>query len=346
MYRKKDKNVQKEIKFVCFEDLVPKSHILRDIDKAIDFDFIYDEVKCLYKDEEWGKPGIDPVSLFKIVFIQYLFGIRSMRQTIKEIEVNNAYRWFIGFDLFESIPHFTTFGKNYSRRFKDTDVFERVFYHILEEAVRCGFVDASAIFVDGTHVKASANKKKNTKTEIENEVRDYQEALNREINAQREEHGKKPFDFDDHDDDDTPSPTKEITASTTDPECGLFHKGEHEKQFAYVSNTACDKNAFVLGFTVAPGNKHDSSTFNDVFEPVAERFPEIEAVAVDAGYKTPAIAKAIIDKGIHPCMPKTGHKTKAGFFKKYDYVYDEENECFLCPNDKILKFSIVNRDGY
>ncbi len=107
-----------------------------------------------------------PSVFFKIVFIQYLFGIRSMRQTIREIGVNVAYRWFIGYDLFEKIPHFSTFGKNYSRRFQGTDIFERVFLRILEKAVKCGFVDASAIFIDGTHIKANANKRKNTKEEI------------------------------------------------------------------------------------------------------------------------------------------------------------------------------------
>ena len=70
---------------------VPRDHLLRKIDRAINFDFIYEEVKDLYSATEWGKPGIDPVSLFKIVLIQHLYGIRSMRQTIKEIEVNMAY---------------------------------------------------------------------------------------------------------------------------------------------------------------------------------------------------------------------------------------------------------------
>ena len=59
---------------------MPENHLLRAIDKAIDFSFIYEEVEGLYSEK--GRPGIDPVSLFKIVFIQYLFGIRSMRQTI------------------------------------------------------------------------------------------------------------------------------------------------------------------------------------------------------------------------------------------------------------------------
>jgi len=160
MYVKRNKEELKQLKVISIEDLVPQDHILRQIEASIDFSFIYDEVKGLYSDIEWGKPGIDPVSLFKIVFIQYLFGIRSMRQTIKEIEVNMAYRWFIGYDLNEKIPHFSTFGKNYTRRFKDTDVFERIFKHILEEAIRVGFVDTSAVFIDGTHIKASANKRK------------------------------------------------------------------------------------------------------------------------------------------------------------------------------------------
>ena len=126
MYRKKNRELQSQIQFISLEDLVPKDHILRAIDRAIDFSFIYDEVEGLYSSYEAGRPGIDPVSLFKIVFIQYLFGIRSMRQTIKEINVNVAYRWFIGYGLTEPIPHFSTFGKNYVRRFKDTDIFEHI----------------------------------------------------------------------------------------------------------------------------------------------------------------------------------------------------------------------------
>ena len=97
---------RKQLSICCIEDLVPKDHILRKIDKAIDFNFIYDLVKDKYS-EDTGRPSIDPVVLFKIVFIQYLFGIRSMRQTIKEIEVNAAYRWFLGYDWNDPIPHFT-----------------------------------------------------------------------------------------------------------------------------------------------------------------------------------------------------------------------------------------------
>ncbi len=234
MYRKKDKSKQRQLQMLCIEDLVPQDHMLREIEDAIDWSFIYEEVKGLYKEAEWGNPGIDPVVLFKIVFIQYLYGIRSMRQTIKEIEVNVAYRWFIGYDLTEPIPHFSTFGKNYKRRFEGTDIFERIFRHILEEAVKCGFVDASAIFIDGTHIRANANKKKYVKEVVAVEAKRYQKELDEEINRDREEHGKKPL-KDQKDDDGGDNnesngttgggETKEITKSTSDPECCLFHKG-------------------------------------------------------------------------------------------------------------------------
>lgn len=343
LYVKKSRINQKQIQFLCLEDLVPEKHLVRDIDRAINFNFIYDEVKGLYSEIDWGKPGIDPVSLFKIVFIQYLFGIRSMRQTIKEIEVNMAYRWFIGYDIGETIPHFSTFGKNYSRRFKDTDVFERIFARILQEAVRCGFVDASAVFIDGTHIKASANKNKATNELVEKQAKQYQQQLEEEINKDRESHGKKPLKNDDPSD---PPVMKNSKQSKTDPESGLFHKGEHEKCFAYVANTACDRHNFILDYEVGAGNIHDSRMFDGIYHRLIEDFPEIEVVAVDAGYKIPWIMKQLIDSGRIPAVPYKRPMTKEGYFKKYEYVYDEYYDCILCPGLQVLPYSTTNREGY
>jgi hypothetical protein len=104
-----------------------------------------------------------------------------------------AYRWFIGYGMTEKIPHFSTFSKNYTRRFKDSDIFEKIFIHILEEAVMSGYVDARNIFIDGTHIKASANKNKKVKVQITADAKAYQEQLEKEIALDREAHGKKPL---------------------------------------------------------------------------------------------------------------------------------------------------------
>lgn len=73
------------------DDLVPQGHLLRIIDKAIDWSFIYGLVAETYSADN-GRPRMNPVMLIKIPFIQHLYGIKSMRQTCSEIEVNVAYR--------------------------------------------------------------------------------------------------------------------------------------------------------------------------------------------------------------------------------------------------------------
>ena len=161
---KKDEKTRTQIKLLCLEDLVPKEHLVRKIDKTIDFSFIYDEVKDLYSDI--GRDCIEPVSLIKIALVQYLFCIKGMRQTIKELEVNLAYRWFCVFSITSHVPHFSNFGKNHSRRFKDNTIFENIFNKILLQAVQNGFVNTKAIFMDSTHIKASANKKKKVEYEV------------------------------------------------------------------------------------------------------------------------------------------------------------------------------------
>lgn len=339
MLRKTSLDGRTQISLVSLEELVPEDHLVRKIDQAIDFSFIYDLVEDLYCEDN-GRPSIDPVVLIKIVLIQYLFGIRSMRQTIKEIETNVAYRWFIGYDFSQPIPHFSTFGKNYVRRFKDTNVFEQIFMRILEEAVRHGFVDPQVLFIDATHVKANANKNKYVTKVIQEQVKSYQKQLEEEINQDRIAHGKKPLEKK------SEVPVKEVRISTTDPESGLFVKGEKERVFAYSFHTACDRNGFVLGARVTAGSVHDSLVFEELLDEVCATFGKPEAVAVDAGYKTPYIAKRLLEDEIRPVMPYTRPHTKEGFFRKHQYVYDEYYDCYICPNNEILSYETTTREGY
>ena len=345
MLNEKSEDNRKQISFCCMDDLVPKDHILRKIEKAIDFSFIYDLVKDKYS-EDTGRPSIDPVVLFKIVFIQYLFGIRSMRQTIKEIEVNAAYRWFLGYDWNDPVPHFTTFGKNYSRRFEGTDIFEQIFARILLEAVKLKYVNPKAVFIDSTHIKASANRNKKMKVQVQVEAQHYHKELMEEINKDREAHGKKPFDDDGPGKGGGTGKTKETKKSTTDPECGIFHKGEHEKCFAYTAHTACDRHNFILGMELSPANVHDSVMFKSIYDKVKVVFPEIKYVVADAGYKIPYICKQILDDHRIPVLPYKRPMSKEGYFKPYQYVYDEYYDCVLCPNNQVLHYSTTNRAGY
>ena len=114
--------------------------------------------------------------------------------------------------------------------------------------------------------------------------------------------------------------------------------------FAYTVETACDKHGWILGYTVNPGNLHDSRTFKGLYDRIKNI--GIHTIIADAGYKTPAIAKLLLDDGIQPLFPYKRPMTKDGFFRKQEYAYDEYNDCYICPNDKVLHYSTTNKEGY
>lgn len=74
----KEKGCREAVEIVCIDDLVPKDHLLRKIDKAVDFSYLYTIVEGLYSEK--GRPSVDPVVLFKIVLVQHVFGIASLRR--------------------------------------------------------------------------------------------------------------------------------------------------------------------------------------------------------------------------------------------------------------------------
>lgn len=161
---RKEKIERNTLEFVSTEHLVPQEHLLRKIDAAIDFTHIYDFVEELYCKDN-GRPSIDPVVLFKMVLIQHLFGIPSLRRTVEEINMNIAYRWFLGYLIGEQLPHFATISYNFRHRFSE-DTIEKVFTWILFEADHSGYLSPEVVFLDATHIKANANINKKMKQAI------------------------------------------------------------------------------------------------------------------------------------------------------------------------------------
>lgn len=323
---------------ISLDALVPKNHLVRKIDKSLSFDFICPIVESTYS--TIGRPSVDPVVLVKLVFIQYLLGIRSMRQIIKEVETNLAYRWFLGLSLIDKVPHFSTFGKNYARRFRETDLFEQIFIIILEQAVDARFIHEEILYMDSTHIKANANKRIFTREMAHKEAILYQKQLEEEINESRIAEGKRPFGSI------IRQEVVERKISVADPESGYYVKTEREKQFAYSAHTVCNENGFVLDVMITPGNLHDSRMLVPQIKRVKSRGFSFYSVAADAAYKTPWNAKYLIDRKLRPIFPYTRPKGSKERFKKKDFDYDPYYNWYLCPNDQAFQFRTITRDGY
>ena len=116
--------------WVTIDELVPENDPLRLIEEAVDFSFIYDEVRDLYCADN-GRPGVDPVVLIKYLLIGFLCRIVSEREIERQIRVNMAYRWFLGLDIGERVPDHSTISQNRRRRFNGKEVYRRLFERIL-----------------------------------------------------------------------------------------------------------------------------------------------------------------------------------------------------------------------
>lgn len=336
------------------EELVPKEHLVRKLDACMDFRFIEDEVENLYS--VFGRKSIPPVVLFKLIIINKVFGINSMRRTCEECKVNLAYRWFLGLSMEDTIPNYSTWSKNYKRRYSGSDIFNKIFEKILGQAIEYDFIDMEAVFYDGTHQKANANKRKVEDAEVEITTKYYKEELLNEVNNERIKHNQKKLksleneeiEFNDETgEEETKIKTKHIKKSKTDPDSGHYHKGEHEQCFAYTHNVCCDKNGFVIDKVTTAGNVHDSTSFKSLREKVMEKYKDkIKYETLDAGYKTPAICREIIEDGKLPLMPYIRPRGKKGMFNKTKFGYNEENDFYICPNNKKLEYSTTDKRGY
>ena len=333
---------QSSLEFVCIDELVPSDHLLRNIDKTIDFSFIHDLVKDYYCADN-GRPALDPTLLFKLLFIGYLFGIRSERQLIREVQVNVAYRWFLGLNLTDKIPDASTLSQNRRRRFNESPVYQEIFDEIVCQAIKRKLVSGRVIYTDSTHLKASANKGKWIKQEAEVSRKEYLESLDKAVEEDRLVHGKKPLPPQ------SKAPeTKAIKQSTTDADSGYMVRDGKPKGFLYLDHRSVDGKANIItDVHVTAGNVHDSIPYLSRLDRQKERFGfEIEAVGLDAGYFTAPICKGLDDGSIFGVISYRRPNSVKGHFYKREYHYDAVNDEYRCPAGERLIYATTSRDGY
>lgn len=339
---KKKTPQQTELEMVTIASLVPSDHLLRKIDAAIDFSFIRDRVAHLYCPDN-GRPALDPVVLFKMLFIGYLFGVRSERQLMREIQVNVAYRWFLGLRLTDKVADASTLSQNRRRRFADSTIYQDIFDEIVLRAVKGGLVDGSVLYTDSTHLKANANKNKYDLALVSKSRADYLEALDEAIAADRAAHGKKPLKQKAREPD-----IKETKVSRTDAEAGYMVRDGKPKGFFYLDHRTVDrKHAIITDSFVTPGNVHDSIPYLGRLDRQRDRFGfDVRAVGLDAGYSTAGICKGLEDRGIEGVIGYSRPTHRDGYLRKRDFAYDRQSDGYRCPEGQLLAYATTNREGY
>ena len=340
---KKPEVQQQELEWVSIDALVPEKHLLRKVDQVVDFSFIRDRVKHLYCEDN-GRPALDPVVLFKLLLLGYLYGVRSERQLMREVEVNVAYRWFLGLKLRDTVPDASTLSQNRRRRFAESTIYQEIFDQIVLLAVNKGLASGAVLYTDSTHLKANANKNKFDLAQVQVKPQEYLAALEAAITEDRAEHGKKPL----KDKPEAEPETKEIKVSRTDKDSGYMVRDGKPKGFFYLDHRTVDgRHAIITDTHVTPANVHDSVPYLGRLDRQRERFGfSIRAVGVDAGYAAAAITQGLEERNIYGVIGYRRGTHRDGCFYKREYHYDEKLDVYICPNGQLLSYRTTNREGY
>ncbi|MCL2436684.1 MAG: IS1182 family transposase [Clostridiales bacterium] len=332
---------------ITIEDFVPQNHLLRKIEAAVDFSFVYDEMREYYCPNN-GRPSTDPVQLVKYLLIGFLYNINSEREIEIEIQGSMPYRWFMGLNFDDKVPNHSTISQNRRRRFNGTNVYRRMFERILTICIEKGLVDGKVILTDSTHVRANASRQSEIKVVVEKEAAYYMGRLDKYEAAEREKlesegkiMPKKPGDKQD-----APPKLIERRVSTTDPDAGFLKRPGKPLGMHYLDHQSIDaKKGIIVDVTVTRGNVSDVAPYLDRIDYIRENIGlQVEAVGVDSVYDVGLVHQELSDKNIEVYTPKLKEEFNyKSEFTRLDFQYNQEDDEFICPAGNALPLKRLQR---
>jgi transposase len=289
--------------FVSVEKLIPKNHILRLVDRYVDFSFVDKLVEHTYSDTT-GCPAKDPELIIRIITIGYLFGL-SERKLFEELNMHAAYRWFCNLGFNDKAPDRSTLNKLKNHRWARDGIFGNILQCIVLQCVEAGLVSGKHIAVAGTKIRANASIKSFEPIVVEVEPGEYFNRLKLKSVTERHKNTKThPEDKDFH----SKKLSNETHRSTTDPDSRLYKKSKgQEASLSYIGNNLIDtKSRVTLATKVTqPGITTEVDAALDMLDSLENTTlsKNIDTLAADSGYGSTLLTTNLFERGITPHIP-------------------------------------------
>ena len=306
------------------DDVVPQDHLLRDIDRLLDFTELREHLAPYYS--HTGRPSVDPELMIRMMLIGYCLGIRSDRLLCEEVKLNLAYRWFCKLSINDKVPDHSTFSKNRHGRFREAEAFRFVFEQVLKRCMDEGLIGGEGFAVDASVVKADASRQKHH--EDDDDWGGGSRAINEYLDAM------------DTQDPPTVTPAKKV--SQTDPMARWTAAPGGPAYYAYSTNYLVDTEAgIIIDVEATPALRtQEVQSTKVMIERVKDRFNlDTKKLIGDTAYGTAAFLGWMVnEKGIEPHVPVWDKGKRAdGTFSRSAFIFDEDNDRYTCPNGKQLK---------
>ena len=315
------------------EDQVPENHLLRMIDRHVSFDVVREKLRASYS--ETGRPSIDPEVLLRILLLGYLYGITSERKLVEELRMHLAWRWFTGLGFDQEIPNHSTFSKNRHGRFQESNLFQELFEHIVEQCIAVGLVEGAQMSVDGSFVMASASHHSRISREQLVEAAQVNYGARKYLEELEQENGDgEPI-------------HQQDKVSTTDPDSTYLTKGNRAAELGYFDNYLIDnKSCVIVGVQATAARlSQESAAAREMIDRYYERHGRRpHGVAADNTYGNEELLQWLDDRGITPYIRvKEYPNLTPDLYGIEKFTYVPEENCYLCPAGKHLNYVGINK---
>ena len=322
-----------------FEDQIPEDHLLRLIDRHIDFSFVRKQLKEFYSPT--GRPSIDPEVLLRLLVVGYLYGITSERRLMEEVRMHLAYRWFTRLSFDQEIPDHSTFSKNRHGRFRQSGVFRKVFEEIVQCCLKAGLVEGRNLAVDGTLVIANASQQSRVPRERLAEIAQVSRTVQEYLNELEKQNPMA---------DPEERPIAQEKVSTTDPDAAWAVKNG-PATLGYYDNYLVDTTSrVILSVDATPARfRQEVLAARRMIEHVKQLGVRPQNLAADKAYGSGEFLAWLLDRDIQPHIPVIDrrHQTQ-GHFTREQFRYEPQENAYYCPEGKPLRYRGLSRtsQGY
>jgi transposase len=330
--------------FYCFnlEDVVPGDHQVRRIAEVLDLSWVHGELARHYS--PLGRPSIDPVLMIRMLIVGYVFAIRSERALCREVQVNLAYRWFCGLGIEDKVPDHSVFSRARNERFRDHDIFRRVFERVVAACITAGLVGGEGFAVDASLIEADANKGRSIRGS----------EWNRDFDPERASRAVNEY-LATLDDAAYGAATQVVPkfVSPSDPAAQWTGAMKSAAFFAYADNYLIDvKFGIIMDVEASRAIRQaEVGASRTMIERTEACFGiKPEWLAADTAYgSAPNLDWLVNTQGIAPHVPVIDKsKREDGTFSRDDFSFDKERDIYICPAGKTLTTTrkVVNDDQF
>jgi len=314
----------------CLDDVVPSDHRAREIAEVLDLSWVHGELASYYSN--LGRPSFDPVLMIRMLILGYVFAIRSERQLCREVQVNLAYRWFCGLSIEDKIPDHSAFSRARNERFRDSDIFRRVFERVVEACIAAGLVGGEGFAVDASLIAADANKQRSIPGKDWDKKRDA-ETASRAVKEYLATLDDAAFG--------AASDVVPKFVSPSDPAAQWTGAMRGPAFFAYADNYLIDvKFGIIMDVEASRAIRQaEVGAAKTMIERTEARFGiKPKRLAADTAYGSAANLNWVVnDKKIAPHIPVIDKsKREDGTFSREDFTFHKEGNVYICPAFNIL----------